>query len=410
TEGATYWVEKAGITPSGELTIYSYKDEGVTEWLIAEKFMEAYPDVTVNWISIPGAEYAAKIALECETNTAAFDCFWSYPAWTTQFAQYLEDITNRIPKELKDDVLPSVIASTGYNGSWFGIPLFDNIMSICYNKDILAEAGYDKPPETWDEFFECAEACTTDEDNDGIPEIYGLGHTVNGVFGYFNSFGYILGSVGGSFWNNDADNPQAMFNTAEGIRTLQILKKTFMSDFSDPVMATGDSVAVRRLLASGLAAMGIAVPGSIDAIAGADFPENIGKFDHSLSPYDPGYESTSTGGGMGFVIRKGGNVDAALAYTLFYSSPEMQKFMTKDYGFPPTRASLGVDEEFIAEYPFVLAAAEQSKYKAIRYFEANASIMQDTLFPIFESYLGGNIDEQAALDKLEEAFYAAWEE
>ncbi|MCD4670841.1 MAG: extracellular solute-binding protein [Actinomycetia bacterium] len=411
TESATYWVEKAGITPSGELTIYSYKDEGVTEWLIAEKFMEAYPDVTVNWVSIPGADYAAKIAMECETNTAAFDCMWSYAAWTTQFAPFLADVTDRIPQELKDDILKGIISATASGDTWHGVPLFTGMYGLVYNKDILAAAGYDKAPETWDELFECAEACTIDEDGDGIPEIYGIGSGVSaGQFGLKAFFDVAMKSVGGAFWNYDADNPKAMFNTAEGIRALQIMKMHYRSDFSDPVMATGDETACRRAVASGLSAMGLHGFGAVEGVVTSDFPENDGKFAYALYPHDPGFDSWSIPGSMGFTIREGGNVDAALAYNLFYVSPEIQKFMTQDYGFVTSRATVAADSEYSDMYSYAEGALEQASYGGERYVEINASVMQDTFFPIFENYLAGNIDEQAALDKLEEAFYAAWEE
>lgn len=348
--------------------------------------------------------------MECETNTAAFDCFWSYAAWTTEFEPFLADVTDRIPQELRDDIIPSIITATTIGDTWYGVPLFTSMYGMVYNKDILAEAGYDKAPETWDELFECAAACTIDEDGDGIPEVYGIGSGMSaGQFGLRVFFDIALKSVGGSFWNYDVDNPQAVFNTAEGVRALQVMKQHYMSDFSDPVMATGDETACRRAVAAGLAAMGLHAFGAVEGVVSSDFPENNGKFAYSLFPYDPGFESWSVPSSMGFAIREGGNVDAALAYDLFYASPEIQKFMTQDYGFVTSRATVAADEEYIAMYPYAEGALDQGNYKGERYTEANGSLIQDTFFPIFQKYLGDDADEQATLDSLEAAFYAAWE-
>jgi arabinogalactan oligomer / maltooligosaccharide transport system substrate-binding protein len=411
TEGLTYWIDKAGITPSGDLTIYSYKDEGVTEWEIAQRYAETYPDVKINWVSIPGAEFASKIAVELETNTAAFDCFWSFAAWTTQFQSFLADVTDRIPGELKDDILEGIVPATAVDDVWHGAPLFTGMYGNIYNKDILEQAGYEKPPETWDEYFKCAEACTIDEDGDGTPEIHGIasGHAL-GWFGSFPFFVVVIKSVGGGFWNYDRDNPQATFNNDKGLRALEILKQHYSSSFSDPAMATADEVGLRTAIASGKAAMGLHSIGSVEAITASDFPENVGKFDYTLYPYDPGCDSYSINGSMGFSIRNDGNVDAALGYVLFYLSPEMQKFMTKDYGFPTSRNSLVNDEEYVAEFTYVPAAVEQAKHGGERYTEENMALMQDLIYPILDNYVNGVTDAETTLSKMEDAFYEAWEE
>ncbi len=404
TEGLTYWIEKAGIKPSGEFTIYSYKNEGVTEYKIAQKYVETYPDVKFNWVTVPGEDYASKIATELETNTANFDCFWSYAAWTIQFSKFLEDVTSKIPKELRDDILKGVVSATAVGDTWYSAPLFTSIYSLIYNKEILKNAGYEKAPQTWDEFFKCAEAVQKGK------EIYGIGNGIVGQFGYIVMFQIVIHTIGGEFWNNDRQNPQPLFNNEKGVRALQIMKKIYKSNFSDPSMAQGDEFAMRRAIASGKSAMGFHGVGVVEAIVEKDFPENKGKFDYSLIPSDPGFETCSTNGSMGFAIRKGGNVDAALGFVLFYLSPDMQKFMTQDYGFPTSRASLANDEKYVSEFPYVRIAVEQANYKTVRYTEENTSALQQAFFPIFENYLNGKIDEKSTLSQLEKAFIDAWKE
>ena len=408
TEGLTYWIDKAGITPSGELTIYSYKDEGVTEWKIAQKYAETYPDVTINWVGTPYTDYANKILLECQTGTQAFDVFWCNSFWSTTFHDYLEDVTDRIPEELRNDISPGIISCIAYKDAWYGAPIFISTGSVVYNKDMLKQAGYDTPPTTWDEFFKCAEDLVIDKDNDGIPEVHGYTGLV-GEPGYFLMYPVFLESVGGHFWNKDEENPQPMFNSDEGKRALQILKRLYMSDFSDPVMLTADDMSTRRSIASGKVAMGIECVGSVDSVVRNDFPENEGMLGWSVVPSDPGYDSWSFDGSMGFAMSKGANIDAALGYILFYSSPEMQKFMTEDYGFPSARISLAEDEEYVADYPFVPTAVEQVK-NTDKYIAENVGMVQGSFFPIFENYFMGKINEETALSQMEDAFNEAWEE
>jgi len=408
-EGLTYWVDKAGIKPSGELTIYSYKPEGAsTEEKVARKFVETYPDVTLEWIQIPAADYAQKITMEILSGTQEFDMFWSYGAWTSLFHNYLEDVTDRIPEDLRNDIVPNIVKTTGYEGSWYGAPIFLGTGGIVYNMDILSQQGYDKPPETWDEYFKVAEACTIDENKDGIPEIFG--HTgFAGIFGRFLTFDFVLRSVGGQLWNEDDENPQALMNSEEGVRALKVLKTLFMSDFSDPTMLSGSTADTRKSLASGQVAMGIADFDPISMIVEKDFPENIGKLGYSLTPHDPGYESWAGDTSLGFVIREGGNVETALGFVLFYMSPEMQKFVTADYGFPSGRISLSNDKEYIAENPFVPLAIEQGN-RALRYIEENEVEIRNSFAPIFDNYFNDKIDEETAVSQMEEIFNEAWKD
>ncbi len=403
TETADYWVQKAGIKPSGTLTIYSYKDEGVTEWKIAKEFEKMYPEVKINWISIPAGEFVSKLLTEVQTDTAQFDIFWSYAPWTIQFSPFLEDVTSRIPDELKNDILDANISATAFQDKWYGLPLFTSIYSNLYNKDILLKAGYDKPPETWDEYFVAAEKATTDK------EVFGLGYSLVGNFGYLANFMLILKTVGGEYWNKDFTNSQPLFNNDKGIRALQIMKTIYKSDFSDPAMAGGDETNVVKSLASGNAAMGVASVGWAEGLAATDFKENVGKFAYSLIPHDPGFESASRTGSMGFVIRKGGNVDAALAFDLFYMSTVNQKFVTDDRGLPASRSSLIDDAEYISKYPYAEAALKQAAFPSETYDAENDSIIQEKTFPILEKYLNGGADEQTTLDAIEKEFIAAWQ-
>jgi multiple sugar transport system substrate-binding protein len=405
------WVKEIGIEPSGRFVYYSYDPEGGTIWTIVQMFAEAYPDVEVEYVSIPGADFAGQVAAELESGVPGFDAFFTWASWTQQFYPFMEDVTDRIPEELKEDVVGSSLVATSFGDRWYGVPLFNSIYVLTYNKEILAQQGYDKPPETWDEAFKCAEDCTIDEDGDGIPEIYGWSDALVGHFGLMAFFALALKTVGGSYWNYDRDNPKALFNNDDGVRVLQLMKKVYRSDFTDPVTADSNEEVVRRSVASGAAAMGLHCFGPIDNIAKEDFPENLGKFGYAPVPIDPGGESHYLPGPMGTLIRKGGNVDAALAFSLFCLSKEVQKFMIDDYGFPVCVSSLEENEDIIAEYPYVKEATEMgNKYKGERYVEGNEAEIETAYYPIFENYLNGGIDEETALSEMEEIFYDAWEE
>ena len=44
-----------------------------------------------------------------------------------------------------------------------------------YRPSLLKEAGYDAPPQTWDELLDMAKTLNKDTDGDGTIDIYGVG-------------------------------------------------------------------------------------------------------------------------------------------------------------------------------------------------------------------------------------------
>ncbi len=105
---------------------------------------------------------------------------------TSMLAEYrgigaLADISELVPEELIDSFLPSAKAMiTTEDGKIDGLPQEGCNWALFYRKDLFEEAGLDpeKPPKTWDEFLECAQALTKDTDGDGKTDQYGYGWPV----------------------------------------------------------------------------------------------------------------------------------------------------------------------------------------------------------------------------------------
>jgi multiple sugar transport system substrate-binding protein len=69
-----------------------------------------------------------------------------------------------------DDFLPSVRDMASYQGKLLGIPYRVTASILNYQKPLLAEAGFDKAPENWDDFLKALIATT----KAGAPNRYGL--------------------------------------------------------------------------------------------------------------------------------------------------------------------------------------------------------------------------------------------
>lgn len=73
------------------------------------------------------------------------------------------DLTDRIAdwEEFKN-VIPQLGESCQYNGKWYGLPFYCNMLDVFYNKEMLAAAGVDPNSiHTQDDLYKAAEACTT---------------------------------------------------------------------------------------------------------------------------------------------------------------------------------------------------------------------------------------------------------
>lgn len=113
------------------------------------------------------------------------------------------------------------------NGELNSIPFESSGLLFYYNKDLFAQAGIDKFPETWDEFFEACEKLQAI----GIAPLSLM--TVGDAFLTMNLFTYIIGSAGGM----DALAVGESINTPEMVKAATTLRKMFNYTTSDALGA-----------------------------------------------------------------------------------------------------------------------------------------------------------------------------
>ena len=126
----------------------------------AARFMELYPNVTIE-------------GLELEYNPAAYVALAAGGQLPTLFMTYFTEPSKFIPQDVVADITPyieaagiegvfnpNVLEITSADGAIYGIPLNAYALGLAYNKDLLAAAGIDAPPATWEELVEDAVALT----------------------------------------------------------------------------------------------------------------------------------------------------------------------------------------------------------------------------------------------------------
>ncbi|MFZ3453520.1 ABC transporter substrate-binding protein [Arthrobacter sp. 7Tela_A1] len=151
--------ESAGSDrPENEIHVLVYGDAANTvEEAMVEQFNES-SDVKVVLDKIPGAEYQQKLQTVIDTDSAP-DIFFNWGGGSIQdyvdadLLMPLDDFIEEEP-QLRDAFLPSVFETAVVDGTPYGIPMRGTQPVLLFsNEEVLAKAGVDGVPETWDELL-----------------------------------------------------------------------------------------------------------------------------------------------------------------------------------------------------------------------------------------------------------------
>ena len=129
------------------------------EAAIAE-FEAAHPDIKIEWEAFENNSYKTKIKAAMSDPDTLPDIFFT---WSGAF---LGDFVDAGTVYCVDDAyvpfaadLPEVmLQNSTYDGHHYAIPLTYNIVTLFANMDLLAEAGWDHVPETYEDLTACCDA------------------------------------------------------------------------------------------------------------------------------------------------------------------------------------------------------------------------------------------------------------
>ena len=146
------------------LTLWSIAVEGDSNraaYLAAvDAFNAENPDYELTMEPTENEAYKTKIKAAMSSGEELPDIFFT---WSMSF---LGDFVEAgrvycLDDELvnwKDELTDTVLANSTYDGKHYGVPLTMNVVTMFANMDLLAEAGWDHVPETYDELIELCKA------------------------------------------------------------------------------------------------------------------------------------------------------------------------------------------------------------------------------------------------------------
>ncbi len=248
--------------------------------------------------------YVSTYILAAKTGKPKLDVVMFWDFYIDQLYPMLTPIDGSHDREIalsKEDAEDFIgIGLTEYKGHIYIIPYSLDVRLLYYRKDLLEQAGFSGPPETWNEMVDYAQALTKDLDGDGNIDQWGFASIClpGQVFNTYTFFDFLF-QKGGSVFSGDG---RPAFNSDGGVEALQ-----FMVDLRNkykvmpPDVITYDNNEIHEGFLSGKFAMvnhwpyllGMSVDTAVD-----------GKIGYAYEAKPPGGRSATVFNRWGFGIPK----------------------------------------------------------------------------------------------------------
>ncbi|GAA2140133.1 extracellular solute-binding protein [Nocardioides koreensis] len=350
--GSTESVDPASL--KAELTWWDTSDptnEGPAFKELIQKFNEQYPNVKVNYQSVPFDQAQNKFKTAAESGSGAPDILRAEVAWVPEFASlgYLYALDGT-PLLEDNNFLETPLSSDVYDGKTYGVPQVTDTLGLMYNKKLFAKAGIESAPTTWDEVTEDAKLLKEKAGVDGI---------------YLNAAGYFMlpfmYGEGGDLVDTDAQ--KIMVNSDANVAGIKIAQDMVKSGAAAKPDANDSYGTMMTLFKAGKVGMIMNGPWEVANIS-AD--PSFGGFENlGIAPVPAGSAGAGAPvGGHNYVIYSGmdeNKADAAIAFVKFMSSAESEAFIADKLGLLPGNADaydLVSDNEKVTAWKSALDVAK----------------------------------------------------
>lgn len=382
---------------SGEVRIMTPIYEGADGHKLLEEeiladFKKEHPDVDVT------VDYTEGYGTLNEKLTTAVasgdvpDVMMMGVGWVEAFAEdglvaNLSDLG--VSPDSLDGMTPEIVDGGVIDGDLYAVPVMLDTRFACARKDILKEAGFDKPPSNWEELTTYAKALTKRAEN-GKLERAGFDILSMDLRQMFEVF---LFSNGGSLFNEDGTEPA--FNSPEGVEALQFLVDLIQTHKVEDIGFSNTDAEVHPLL-NGRAAMGVCHNNLWN-----DVQEQAPEMGDQIEPFlingtQPGM---FFGGTLATVSASSDNQDAALALAQYLASADPSLAANEQRGNVPALTEL-LDSEYVQTNPLVQYAMENLEYAQREGGPPQWLEIREDFTPAIESALLGEKTAKEALDDL----------
>ncbi|MHB0997881.1 MAG: extracellular solute-binding protein [Armatimonadota bacterium] len=195
---------------------------------VFERFQELHPNIKIvsaSGLEIQGPASESGLLMAMAGGTAPDVFYVNFRQLHTYIDQnFLYPLNEYIKEdpEVLARVNPTIREVLNVNGNVYSIPWFQAVMALYYRKDLYRQAGLDpdKPPTTWNEFYEYSKRLT-------VPELgqYGFGFEASPQGTSYHWVNFLWQAGGDVVAQNKNGEWTAVFNSPEGVKALKFFKK-----------------------------------------------------------------------------------------------------------------------------------------------------------------------------------------
>jgi ABC-type glycerol-3-phosphate transport system substrate-binding protein len=325
--------------------VAKFSEEAFAKW-------QTDHNATVVYEAPPWPQLHDKMAANFASGKYVHDVVYNC-AWAPEFAQFLTDFVDDLPKELIDDLPPSSFATVTWDGKRMGVIFTLSLLTLFYNQEHLQSAGLQAPPKTWDELKGYAKELTRDGRYGWVLN-YGAPEGIGGVASYWMCF---LQQAGGKMWDEDG---MPAFNNEVGVSALQVMMD--LMPYTDPgaISYVGINDA-SNVFTAGQASMMMNWPFMWKPAQDPATSKVAGKVGSAVLPAGPVGTASIDGTDAYTIPTTSPNPELARQLIEFYLDKEVQKRQVLDTGWLPIRLSVLNDPEVQQVATNAATVLEQAK-------------------------------------------------
>lgn len=309
---------------------------------------------TVTYDLLAWPQLHDRMATAFASGSAPWDVMYMC-GWVPEFAPFLVPYADELPRALVDDLPKSSFETVTWGGKRYGAVFTLSLLTLFFNKEHLAAAGFSSAPKNWDEFKRAAKELTRDG-RYGFVANYGDPPGIGGTASYWMAF---LQQAGGKMYGADG---LPVFKSDAGVDALQMMVD-LMAAGTDPgsISYTGINDATNVLL-SGRASMMMNWPFMWNPAQDPKQSQIVGKLDSAILPAGPAGSASIDGTDAWTIGKASKNPALARQLVEFYLDAEVQKRQALDTGWLPIRLSVLADPEVQQKLPNAAVVLEQAKH------------------------------------------------
>jgi multiple sugar transport system substrate-binding protein len=342
--------------------------------------------------------YFDQLRTEFQAGGGDTDVIGGDVIWPAQFAAngWISDLSDRFTDA--DQFLSGPMQGMTYDGKVWGVPWYTDAGLLYYRQDLLEEAGFSEPPQTWEELEEMALKTAQDTGTKDGFVFQGAeyeGGVCNGLEYIWTHGGNVLDPEDPSKVIVDSPESAAGLQTwhdmiADGVSPQAVLQ--YKEDESHAAFLRSESVFLRNWPYV-YALVGNPEETELE-------PEQVGV---TQIPVAQGNRSFSTLGGWNFLINAASDVqDEAWEFIKWMTAPEQLKTNALEGSRLPPREALYEDEEILEKVPVARlgkeAIIENSTPRPVSPYYSDMSL---ELAKQYNAALAGDVSPEQAVNTLQ---------